>query len=343
MKRFSQIANRVIAESSSAQAPVKVAVTGATGNIGYALLFRIASGAMFGETTPVQLHLLDLPAAQQALKGVVMELQDGAYPLLRGVHTFDDPVKAFVDIDAALLVGAKPRTKGMERGDLLMGNAEIFSIQGKALNQSAKKSVKVAVVGNPANTNAMIAQRNAPSISADNFTAMTRLDHNRALASLSAKTGCHVNDVAQFAIWGNHSPTMYPSLAHATIKGRPASEVVDNDWVVKNFIPEVQQRGAAIIAARGASSAASAASALVDHMRDWVHGTAGEWASVGVISKGEYGVTAGLNFSYPIVHTDGKSQVVQNLPIDAFSAERLEATHKELLAERDAVAKMLPK
>jgi malate dehydrogenase len=299
---------------------------------------------MFGDTTPVILNLLELPAAMKNLEGVIMELQDCAFPLVAGLNAFDDPLKAFANIDYALLVGAKPRSKGMERGDLLMGNAEIFSAQGKALNTVAKKTVKVAVVGNPANTNAMIAQRNAPSIPAENFTSMTRLDHNRALSQLSVKTGAHVSEIQNFAIWGNHSATQYPSIAHASIRGKPAAEVInDNTWVANTFIPAVQQRGAAIIAARGASSAASAASSLVDHVHDWIHGTGGEWTSMGVTSTGEYGVEPGLNFSYPVVTNGGTFQVVQNLPIDPFSAERLEKTHQELKSERDAVAKLLPK
>lgn len=272
-----------------------------------------------------------------------MELQDCAFPLLRKITTSDDPEKAFADIDYALLVGARPRSKGMERGDLLMANAEIFSAQGKALNKTAKKTVKTIVVGNPANTNCMIASRNAPTIPAQNFTAMTRLDHSRGLAQLSAKTGAHVSEIENFAIWGNHSATQYPSIAHALIKGVPAVEVIkDQKWVVENFIPTVQQRGAAIIAARGASSAASAACAAIDHIHDWVNGTNGEWTSMAVMSEGEYGVTKGLCYSYPVVTLGGKYEIVKNLQIDAFSAERMEATHKELLAERDGVAKLLP-
>jgi malate dehydrogenase len=276
------------------------------------------------------------------LKGVVMELQDAAFPLVRGIKAFDNPEAAFEDIDYACLVGARPRTKGMERGDLLMANAEIFSVQGKALNRVAKKTVKIGVVGNPANTNAMIAQRNAPTIPAENFTAMTRLDHNRALAQIGLKTGAHVREVHQFAVWGNHSPTMYPSIAHALIGDKPAKDLLDASWVDKSFIPDVQQRGAAIIAARGASSAASAGSALVDHVYDWVHGTAGEWTSMAVISKGEYGVEKGLCFSYPVVCQDGKWAIVEDLPIDKDSAARLEKTHAELKSERDGVAKLLP-
>jgi malate dehydrogenase len=324
-------------------APVKVAVTGASGAIGYALLFRIASGQLLGPNVPVELQLLELPGAMGALQGVVMELQDCAFPLLRGVRTYEDPEKAFADIDYALLVGARPRTKGMERGDLLMANAEVFSTQGKALNKTAKKTVKTLVVGNPANTNAMIAARNAPSIPAQNFSAMTRLDHSRGLAQLALKTKVHVTDIENFAIWGNHSATQYPSIAHALINGKPASQVIADDaWVVNNFIPTVQQRGAAIIAARGASSAASAAGAAIDHVHDLVNGTNGEWTSMAVVSKGEYGVTPGLYYSYPVVTLGGQYEIVNNLPIDRFSAERMEVTHKELLSERDAVAKLLP-
>lgn len=344
LNRFNQLASRVLYEDIAAKKPVKVAITGASGQIGYALLFRIASGQMFGETTPVQLHLLELPQAMNALQGVIMELQDCAFPLVHSIHAFDDPNKAFEDIDYALLVGAKPRSKGMERGDLLTANAEIFSAQGKALNAHAKKTVKVAVVGNPANTNALIAQRNAPSIPAQNFTAMTRLDHNRGLAQIANKTGVRVTEIKQFAIWGNHSATQYPSLSHATIRGKPATEFInDKDWIVNKFIPDVQQRGAAIIAARGASSAASAAGSLVDHVHDWIFGTGGEWTSMAVPSNGEYGVEKGLNFSFPVVCAEGKYAIVENLPIDPFSAERLEKTHQELKSERDAIAKLLPK
>ena len=329
--------------SSGSVKPVKVAVTGASGAIGYALLFRIASGQLLGPNVPVELQLLELPGAMQALQGVVMELQDCAFPLLRGVSTYDDPEKAFSDIDYALLVGARPRSKGMERGDLLMANAEIFSAQGKALNKTAKKTVKTLVVGNPANTNCMIAARNAPSIPAENFSAMTRLDHSRGLAQLALKTGTHVSQIENFAIWGNHSATQYPSIAHALIKGKSAADVInDQKWVVDTFIPTVQQRGAAIIAARGASSAASAAGAAIDHVHDLVNGTHGEWTSMAVLSNGEYGVTKGLYYSYPVVTLGGNYEIVHNLPIDPFSAERMELTHKELLSERDAVAKLLP-
>jgi len=329
--------------SSANVKPVKVAVTGASGSIGYALLFRIASGQLLGPNVPVELQLLELPQAMQSLQGVVMELQDCAFPLLRGVSTYEDPEKAFADIDYALLVGARPRSKGMERGDLLMANAEIFSAQGKALNKTAKKTVKTLVVGNPANTNCMIAARNAPSIPAENFSAMTRLDHSRGLAQLALKTKTHVSQIENFAIWGNHSATQYPSIAHALINGKPATDVInDQKWLVQNFIPTVQQRGAAIIAARGASSAASAAGAAIDHVHDLVNGTHGEWTSMAVLSNGDYGVTKGLYYSYPVVTLGGHYEIVQNLPIDPFSAERMAVTHKELLSERDAVAKLLP-
>ena len=321
--------------------PVRIAVTGAAGQIGYALVFRIASGAMLGPEQPVILQLLEIPPAMAALRGVVMELDDCAFPLLRGVVATDDPNVAFAAADVALLVGSRPRGPGMERSDLLEANAAIFSVQGRALNDHANRGVKVLVVGNPANTNCLIAQRNAPDLDPRQFTAMTRLDHNRALAQLAAKTGAGVTDIAGLAIWGNHSPTMYPALPHATVRGQPALEQVDMAWVEGEFLPTVQKRGAAIIDARGASSAASAASAAVDHMRDWVAG-AGGVLSMGVCSDGSYGIAEGLVFSYPVMCEGGDWRIVPGLAIDAFSRGKLDATEAELLEERELVAALLP-
>jgi len=322
--------------------PVRVTVTGASGQIGYALLFRIASGQLLGADQPVILQLLELPGAIQALQGVVMELQDCAFPLLRGIVSTDNVNKAFEGADYAVLVGAKPRSKGMERGDLLKANALIFKDQGQAIDTAAKKSVKVLVVGNPANTNAMITSHFAPSINPRQITAMTRLDHNRGLAQLSEKTGAHVTEIKRFAIWGNHSATQYPDISHTQIKGKWAKDVIHDDkWVRETFIPTVQQRGAAIIAARGASSAASAASSAVDHIHDWVHGSHGEWTSMAVPSDGSYGVDKGIWFSFPVVTKGGEYTIVNNVPIDPFSKEKLEVTRKELIAERDAVKDLL--
>jgi len=340
--RLKQIWSQAMADQNE---PVRVAVTGASGQIGYAMLFRLASGDVFGPQTPVILHLLELPQAINALNGVVMELRDCAYPLVRNIITTDNPDKAFEGVDWALLVGAQPRTKGMERGDLLLKNAEIFSTQGKSLNKFGKgKDTRVFVVGNPANTNALIAQRNAPNIPPENFAAMTRLDHNRGLAQIAEKTKCHVDDIEHFVIWGNHSATQYPDVNHASVKGKAARQVINDDqWIEKTFIPTVQQRGAQIIAARGASSAASAANACMDNVRDWHSGTFGKWTSAGVASKGEYGVEKGLFFSYPVIYDDNKSwKVVDGLSIDEASQKRIDLTHKELLQERDGVAKLLP-
>jgi len=324
------------------KAPVRVAVTGAAGQIGYALLFRIASGEMLGKDQPVILQLLELTPSLKSLEGVAMELNDCAFPLLRGIVQTDDTKKAFEGADYALLVGARPRSKGMERGDLLKANAQIFSTQGRALNDVANKNVKVIVVGNPANTNAMITSHFAPKIAPENITAMTRLDHNRGLAQISEKTGCLVTDVSKFAIWGNHSATQYPDLSHATIKGKAAKSVINDDkWVQQTFIPVVQQRGAAIIAARGLSSAASAANAAIEHIRDWVAGTNGEWTSMAIPSDGSYGADKGLWYSYPVVCSNGKYKIVQGLSVDKFSAEKLAATNAELKAEKDAIASML--
>jgi malate dehydrogenase len=324
--------------------PIRVAVTGASGAIGYALIFRIASGAIFGPKTPIRLQLLELPQVMNSLKGVEMELRDCAFPTLTEVVLTDKPEVAFEGVDYALLVGAQPRTKGMERGDLLLKNAEIFSTQGKALNTVAKgKDTRIVVVGNPANTNALIASRNAPKIPPENFSAMTRLDHNRGLAQLAGKTGCRVTDIQNFIIWGNHSATQFPDIEHTTICGRPAPEVVnDNDWVVKTFIPAVQQRGAAIIAARGASSAASAGSSLINAVRNWHYGTSGRVTSAAHVSKGEYGVEPGLFFSYPVSYSDGQWSILNGLTQSAFAQEKMKVTEAELKSERDAVAKLLP-
>jgi len=325
--------------------PITVAVTGAAGAIGYSILFKIASGQMFGPKQPVNLQLLELPQMQNALKGVEMELDDCAFPTLRNVVSTDRPEKAFEGVDYAILVGAQPRTKGMERGDLLLKNAEIFITQGKALNVSSKKSnTRVLVVGNPANTNTLICQRTATSIPPENFQAMMRLDHNRALAQISEKTGCRVQDIERFIVWGNHSATQYPDLSHALIKGELASHVIkDKEWISKTFIPTVQQRGAAIITARGASSAASAGSAAVDQIYSWHYGTGGEWMSAAVYSDGEYGVTKGLFYSYPVVFNDKKWAIVRDLPIDQFSAEKMEISNKELKSELDAISHLVGK
>ena len=322
-------------------APVRVAVTGGAGQIGYALAFRIASGQMLGADTRVSLRLLEIPPAMDAARGVLMEIDDCAFPLVADTLATDDAEAAFDGADVALLVGARPRSAGMERGDLLAANAAIFSVQGKALNDRAAKDVKVLVVGNPANTNCLIAQRNAPDLDPRNFTAMTRLDHNRALAQLAAHTGAHVDDIEGLAIWGNHSATQYPALQAATVRGAPALDQIDMAWYEGEFIPAVQQRGAAIIQARGASSAASAASAAIDHVRDWVLGTE-RVVSMGVVSDGAYGVAAGLIYSYPVTCADGDWRIVQGLEIDDFSRAKMAATERELSAERDAVAHLLP-
>lgn len=322
--------------------PVRVAVTGAAGQIGYALNFRIASGAMLGPDQPVILQLLEVPQAQEILKGVVMELNDCAFPLLTEVIATDRPEEAFKDADYALLVGARPRGPGMERKDLLEANAQIFSVQGKAMDQHASRDIRVLVVGNPANTNALIAASNAKSLDRRQFTAMTRLDHNRALHQIAAKLGTHINDVHRVTIWGNHSSTQYPDLHHATVGGKPALAQVDATWYADEFIPVVQQRGAAIIKARGASSAASAASAALDHMRTWALGSAeGDWVSMGIPSDGSYGIPEGVVYSYPVTCRDGQYQIVQDLEINSFSRERMTATYQELNEERDGVAALL--
>jgi malate dehydrogenase len=322
--------------------PVRVAVTGAAGQIGYALLFRIAAGDMLGKDQPVILHLLEITPALPALNGVVMELDDCAFPLLAGVVGADDANVAFKDVDYALLVGARPRGAGMERKDLLSANGAIFGPQGKALNAHAKRDVKVLVVGNPANTNALIAQANAPDLDPKCFTAMVRLDHNRSKGQLAAKTGAHNSDVAKVIIWGNHSSTQYPDIHHATVKGKPALSLVDQAWYEKEFIPTVQQRGAAIIKARGASSAASAANAAIDHMRSWALGTAdGDWVSMGIPSDGSYGIAPGVIYGYPVTCKNGKYEIVQGLEIGEFSRARMDATAKELHEERASVEHLL--
>lgn len=329
---------------SPAKDPVRVAVTGAAGQIGYALLFRIASGSMLGPDQPVILHLLEITPALGALEGVVMELNDCAFPLLHGVVTTDDPNVAFKDVDYALLVGAMPRKDGMERKDLLEANGGIFAPQGRALNDHASRDVKVLVVGNPANTNALIAQNNAPDLDPKCFTAMVRLDHNRAMSLLAEKTGAHSTDVQKMIIWGNHSSTQYPDIHHATVKGNPAIDQVDQGWYEGEFIPQVQQRGAAIIKARGASSAASAASAAVDHMRSWALGTPdGDWVSMAIPSDGSYGIDPGVIFGYPVTCKGGKYEIVQGLEINEFSQARLDATDQELREERAAVEKLFAK
>jgi len=323
--------------------PVQIAVTGAAGQISYALLFRIAAGGVAGPDQPVVLRLLDVPGALGDLQGVLMELQDCAPPLLAGAIATADPLEAFQDADLAFLVGARPRGPGMERQDLLQVNAEIFSTQGRALDQVAKRDVKVLVVGNPANTNALIAQQNAPGLPPKNFTAMTRLDHNRAASLLAGRIGCPVADIRQVAIWGNHSTTQYPDLHHALAQGRPALAQVEEGWYRDEFIPAVQKRGAAVIAARGKSSAASAANAALEHMRDWIHGTAeGDWTSMAVPSDGSYGIAEGLVYSFPVRIQGGDYQIVQDLPINAFSRERMVLSEQELLLERDMVKHLFP-
>jgi len=325
------------------KAPVRVIVTGAAGQIGYALLFRIAAGNMLGDDQPVILQLLDITPAMEALDGVRMELEDCAFPLLAGIVCTDDPEVGFKDADYALLVGARPRGPGMERKDLLEANAAIFSEQGKAINDCASRGIKVLVVGNPANTNALIAQRNAPDIDPRSFTAMTRLDHNRAKTQIAIKTGTSVNDVSNMTIWGNHSATQYPDLFNARVNGKAAIDLVDQDWYENEFIPVVQQRGAAIIKARGASSAASAANAAIGHMRSWVLGTDGDdWVSMGVCSDGSYGIEAGLIYSFPCHCSDGDWRIVEGVDIGDFSREKMRATEQELKEERDAVKHLLP-
>ena len=322
--------------------PVRVAVTGAAGQISYSLLFRIASGQLLGTDQPVILQLLEIPPAMEALSGVVMELHDCAFELVQEIVATDDPNVAFKDVDYALLVGSRPRGPGMERKDLLEANAAIFSVQGKSLNDHASRDVRVLVVGNPANTNSLIAQRNAPDLDPRHFTAMTRLDHNRAVTQLAQKTGKHVVDVKGLSIWGNHSATQYPDISHASIDGTAADSLVDQSWVEETFIPIVQQRGAAIIKARGLSSAASAANAAIEHMRDWALGTDGEVVSMAVYSDGSYGITKGLIYSFPCTCAGGDWAIVQGLAINDFSRGKMNETETELIEERDAVKDLLP-
>ena len=322
--------------------PMRIAVTGAAGQIGYALLFRIAAGDMLGKDQPVILQLLEIPPAMKAVEGVMMELADGAFPLLHGVEASDDANVAFRDVDVAMLVGSRPRGPGMERKDLLEANGAIFTGQGQSLNAVAKRDVKVLVVGNPANTNALIAMKNAPDLAPENFTAMTRLDHNRALSQVAHQTGHKVADVKRMIIWGNHSSTQVPDLTHATVSGDPVTRHVNEDWVRETFIPTVQKRGAAIIDARGASSAASAASAAIDHVRDWVKGTPeGDWVSMAIPSRGDYGVTEGVMYSFPVTTNGGNIEVVQGLSVSDVVRERMKATEAELVEERAAVEHLL--
>ncbi|MFC3284391.1 malate dehydrogenase [Litchfieldella rifensis] len=325
------------------KAPVRVAVTGSAGQVGYSLLFLIASGEMLGKDQPVILQLLDITPSLDALKGVAMELEDCAFPLLKGITRSDKAEQAFQDADYALLVGAKPRGPGMERKDLLDANAAIFQAQGKALNAVASRNVRVIAVGNPANTNALIAQRNAPDLEPHCFTAMTRLDHNRALAQLANRTGCDTTQIHGLTVWGNHSSTLYPDVSHALIDGKAAHDLVDRAWLANEFIPAVQQRGATIIKARGQSSAGSAACSVIDHMRDWVLGTpADDWVSMSVLSDGSYGIAEGVFYSFPCRCSNGRYEIVQGLEIDEFSRERMTATEQELLDERDVVSHLLP-
>jgi malate dehydrogenase len=329
-------------QRSTVKTPVRVAVTGAAGQIGYSLLFRIASGAMLGTDQPVILQLLEITPALDALKGVAMELEDCAFPLLAGIEQTDDPNVAFGDIDYGLLVGSRPRSKGMERKDLLEANGAIFTVQGKALSDNAAAGVRILVVGNPANTNALIAMNNAPNIDNGRFTAMTRLDHNRALAQLATKTNSTVNDITKMTIWGNHSATQYPDIFRAEVNGQNAAELIDDQaWIDGTFLPTVQQRGAAIIEARGLSSAASAANAAIDHVRTWVSGTPeGDWVSMAIPSDGSYGVAAGLMSSFPVTSANGQYSIVSGLEIDAYSQGKIDASAAELTEERDTVAEL---
>jgi malate dehydrogenase len=322
--------------------PVTVTITGAAGNIGYALAFRVASGQMLGADQPINLNLLEIPQAQAAVGGVVMELNDCAFPTLNRVTATAEANVGFKDCDFALLVGARPRGPGMERKDLLLENAKIFSAQGKALEAVASREVRVLVVGNPANTNSLIAQRNAPSLNPKHFTAMTRLDHNRGIAQVAEKSGSAVPDIKKVIIWGNHSATQYPDLHHATVKGKPALSVVDQKWFQETFIATVQQRGAAVIKARGSSSAASAAAAALDHVHDWMLGTpAGDWVSMAVPSDGSYGIPEGVIYSHPVTCNNGEYTIVQGLDVDDFSRAKMQGTHKELLEERDGVKDLI--
>jgi malate dehydrogenase len=322
--------------------PVRVAITGAAGQISYSLIFRVAAGDMLGKDQPVILQLLEIPPAMKALEGVVMELNDCAFPLVAGIVATDDPNVAFKDVDFALLVGSRPRGPGMERSDLLKANGAIFTVQGKALNDHASRKVKVLVVGNPANTNALIAMKNAPDLNPRNFTAMMRLDHNRAMSQVAGKTGSHSSKVEKMVVWGNHSATQFPDISYATVDGVPVKEKVDNEWYVQVFIPTVQQRGAAIIKARGASSAASAAAAAIDHMRDWALGSGGRWVSMGVCSAGNsYGINEGIMYALPITCENGEWQEVKGLSISDFARKMMTATEQELLSEKEAIADLL--
>ncbi len=322
--------------------PVRVAITGAAGQISYSLIFRIASGDMLGKDQPVILQLLEIPPAMGALDGVVMELNDCAFPLVHGIVTSDNPNVAFKDVEFALLVGSKPRGPGMERGDLLKQNGAIFSVQGKALNDHASRDVKILVVGNPANTNALIALKNAPDLNPRNFSSMMRLDHNRSLSQIAEKTGSHSTKIEKMVVWGNHSATQFPDISYATVDGKPVKDAVDNNWYVNDFIPTVQQRGAAIIKARGASSAASAASSAVDHMRSWVLGSDGGWVSMGVFSGGNsYGINEELMFALPITCEKGEWKEVTGLEVGDFARKMISATEAELLSEKEAIADLL--
>jgi malate dehydrogenase len=322
--------------------PVRVAITGAAGQISYSLIFRVAAGDMLGPDQPVILQLLEIPPAMKALEGVLMELNDCAFPLVAGVITTDDANVAFKDADYALLVGSRPRGPGMERSDLLKANGAIFTVQGKALNDHASRNVRVLVVGNPANTNALICMKNAPDLNPRNFTSMMRLDHNRSMSQIATKTGSHSSKVEKIVVWGNHSSTQFPDISYATVDGVAVKDKVDNDWYVQNFIPTVQQRGAAIIKARGASSAASAASAAIDHMRDWAMGSGGRWVSMGVCSDGNsYGVSEGIMFSLPIVCENGEWKEIKGLAISDFARQMITATEQELLSEKEAIADLL--
>lgn len=324
------------------KSPVRVAITGAAGQISYSLIFRIAAGDMLGKDQPVILQLLEIPPAMEALKGVVMELNDCAFPLVAGIVTSDDANVAFKDTDYAILVGSRPRGPGMERSDLLQANGAIFTVQGKALSDNANPQVKVLVVGNPANTNALIALKNAPNLNPRNITSMMRLDHNRSMSQIAEKTGSHPTKVEKVVVWGNHSATQYPDISYATVDGKPVAEEVDNQWYVENFIPTVQQRGAAIIKARGASSAASAASAAIDHMRSWALGSNGDWVSMGVFSAGNtYGIDQDIMYSFPITCENGEWQEISGLEVSEFSREMMSKTEEELLSEKEAVIDMI--
>ncbi len=323
--------------------PIRIAVTGAGGAIGYALIFRIASGDMLGPQQPVILHLLEIEAGRNSVEAAMMELEDCAFPLLHGFSAFFDPRRGFADVNYAILVGARPRSKGMERRDLLHANGEIFSAQGRALNEVAARDVRVVVVGNPANTNALIAMRNSPDLNPSQFTCMLRLDHNRAIAMLAKHLQCPTGDIRNMTVWGNHSSTQFPDLSHCKVREEPALELVDPDWFENEFIPAVQQRGARVIEARGASSAASAASAAIDHVRTWALGTPeNDWTSMGVLSDGGYGVEPGLMFSHPVTMENGDWQIVEGLELDEFARDRLARTNHELCEERDAVAALIP-